>query len=87
MKEIAKAIRFTRFGAGAAAFMFAFILFSIFIFNEESERLHIWFVIALTYFFVGWGIYNKSRGLAIFGLAFYLYDKIGDWIPYVSGRT
>jgi len=87
MGEIAKAIRYTRVGAIVAAFMFVFYLFSVFIWDEEAEKLHLWFITSLIYLFVSWGLIKKYRGVAIFGFSFYVFDNIKEWLPYLSGRA
>jgi hypothetical protein len=35
---------------------------------------------AMVFGIIGWGILRKSKGAAIFGLVFYLYTSIYDWV-------
>ena len=87
MREISRAIKYTRFGAIASFFVSAFYLFSSLAYEESTEQLHEWFMIALIYLLVGWGSWRKSRGLAVFGLALYLVYDCGDWVRYFFGKS
>ena len=72
-------------GLFSASFWVIYYMFLIFFWEGTWETKEIWAIFALLYAFCAWGLYLKSRGIALFLLALFLFDRIKWWFSNFEG--
>jgi hypothetical protein len=60
--------------------MIFYAISALFLIEGGHEKKNSFFVLALVYGWIAWGIHKKSLGFTIFGLTLFLISTFGPWI-------